>query len=511
MSKKNRRHQGPASQGTAKISPEAGEQMLDAAFNAVWQAVDAGDVVTAEIECSALLTLPDKAGIEPAAAREYLDALVRNVTVRQPTPTGAAALRVMASIGPAEVKRAAGRELGELTADKVFPPEWVTSVGKPVPVAAWRSYDVFGDGEFIVVTFAYGTGAGTAGAGAGEAGADHAVIATVNRAVTPVVTKLAVVTDAAKAVEMVRDMAEPLSRQEEIPLAEARRRLEGPLAHAAADPLDELDDESVAFLPVVRNRVRRLPAAGVAGTTFSAADRAAAVAEFMASSYAASASVSASGGDPDVVRFWAQVLTGYSGRVPDESPYQVGPGKLAGALLTHVPDTFTLTPAERDDAEAAVTAWARWAAERQGLDETAVTHLLDALPSIFADFEEVYADPHAAASRAYVRDVVTSDLELADLADLAARRSFAAPYPGLRAKELASVDATKASGRGLLVVGEFGSCKDPADRKPFVNAVSDVVEELWHGKPAATWAQALRLSAEGRSRHDVLHALAEHR
>jgi hypothetical protein len=512
VSKKNRRHQGPASQGTGKISPEAGQQMLDAAFDAVWQAVDAGDVVTAEIECSALFTLPDKAGIEPAAAREYLDALVRNVTVRQPTPTGAAALRVMASIGPAEVKRAAGRELGELTADKIFPPEWVTSVGKPVPVAAWRSYDVFGDGEFIVVTFAYGAGAGTAGAdetGAGGAGADHAVIATVNRAVTPVVTKLAVVTDAAKAVEMVRDMAGPLSRQEEIPLAEARRRLEEPLAHAAADPLDELDDASVAFQPVVRNRVRRLPAPGIAGATFSAADRAAAVEEFMASSYAASAS--ASGGDPDVVRFWAQVLTGYSGRVPDESPYQVGPAKLAGALLTHVPDTFTLTPAERDSAEAAVTAWARWAAERQGLDETAVTHLLNALPSIFADFEEVYADPHATAARAYVGDVVTSDLELTNLADLAARRSFAAPYPGLRAKELASVDATRASGRGLLVVGEFGSCKDPAARKTFVNAVSDVVEELWRGEPSSTWAQALRLSAEGRSRHDVLHALAEHR
>jgi hypothetical protein len=496
VSKKNRGRREPS----GETSAEAGLQMLEVAFDAVWKAVDAGDVVNAEIECAALLTLPDKAGIEPAAAQEYLRALVRNVSVRQPTPTGAAALRIMAAIGPAEVKRAAGRELGELTADGVFPPEWVTSAGKATPVAAWRSYDVFGDGEFLVVTFA--------GAGAGGVVADHAIVATLNRSIEPIVTRIAVISDAAKAVEMVRDMADPLTRQQEISLAEARRRLEEPLARTTAEPLDELDEASVAFMPVVRNRVRRLPAADAAGPTFSAADRDAAVDEFLASSQAAAVS----DGDADVLRFWAQVLTRYSGRVPDEPPYRVGPGKLAGVLLNHVPDTFTLTDAEHDGLKAAVTAWARWAAERQGLDEAPVTHLLNTLPSIFDDFEDVYSEAHAAAARAYVRDVVTSNLEMAELADLAARRSFAAPYPLLRAEEMASVDATTASGRGQLVLSEFGSCEtDPDSRKKFVRDVSDIVEELWRGEPTSTWTVARKLWATGESRHEIIHELASYR
>ena len=66
-----------------------------------------------------------------------------------------------------------------------------------------------------------------------------------------------------------------------------------------------------------------------------------------------------------------QVLTGYSSRVPDEPPAQVGPHKLAAVLLVHVASTFTLTAAQLSGMEPAVTAWARWAARRQGLDEAA--------------------------------------------------------------------------------------------------------------------------------------------
>ena len=190
----------------------------------------------------------------------------------------------------------------------------------------------------------------------------------------------------------------------------------------------------------------------------------------------------------------------------------MGPGKLAGVLLNHVPDTFTLTDAEHDGLKAAVTAWAHWAAERQGLAEAPVTHLLNALPSILDDFEDVYAEARAAAARAYVHDIVTSDMEMADLADLSARRSFAAPYPLLRTEELASVDATTASGRGQLVVSEFGSCQtDPDSRKQFVGAVSDIVEELWRGEPASTWTVARKLWATGEPRHEIIHELAGYR
>ena len=499
--------------------------MLDSAFEELWNAIDSGDLLAAEIDTSVLLSLTITARVEPAEAREYLGALVRNAAVRQPTPTGATALRIMAALGSADVKRAAGRELGELTADGIFAHEWATDAGKPVPRQAWRSYDVFGDGELIVVTFGYGD-------------AEHAVLVTVNRTARPLVTRVAVVSDGAKAVDTIRDMSEPLSRQEEISLAEARRRVEGPLAVAADEVPRSLEPEALAFLPLARSRVRRLPA-GDSATTYTAADRAAAVAEFLASPHAAvdvdvdtdvdvdvdtdvDTDVDAAAGaavDADVVRFWAEILTRYSGIVPDEPPYQVGPGKLSSTLLTHVVSTFTLSEAQREGLQPAVTAWARWAAERQRLDEAAVTHLLNELPTIFGEFDEAYAEPFFAITRSYQRDAVTSDIEMAALNDLVARREFAVPMPDDRGEILSEsisapglIDAADPGGRAALVAAEFAHCKPGAVvGKPFVAAVTDVVEELWSGSPAATWEDAKKLIDDGKSRHDILHTLAGQR
>ena len=71
--------------------------------------------------------------------------------------------------------------------------------------------------------------------------------------------------------------------------------------------------------------------------------------------------------DEDATRFWAEVLTGYSSRIPGEPPGQVGPRKIARLLLGHVPNTFVLSAAQREHLEPAVTAWVRWSAERRGL------------------------------------------------------------------------------------------------------------------------------------------------
>jgi hypothetical protein len=35
------------------------------------------------------------------------------------------------------------------------------------------------------------------------------------------------------------------------------------------------------------------------------------------------------------------------------------------------------------------------------------------------------------------------------------------------------------------------------------------VEELWSGQPVSTWEAARALLAEGRNRHDVIHALVQ--
>ena len=49
-------------------------------------------------------------------------------------------------------------------------------------------------------------------------------------------------------------------------------------------------------------------------------------------------------------------------------------------LLVHAASTFTLTTAQRDGMERAVTAWTRWAAARQGLDEAATEVVMTRLP-----------------------------------------------------------------------------------------------------------------------------------
>lgn len=66
--------------------------------------------------------------------------------------------------------------------------------------------------------------------------------------------------------------------------------------------LADLDDGSLLCLPVVRARVRRLPAVDPPG--YQAAHRAATVAEFLASPSAAGA------GEEKTARFWAEVLAG---------------------------------------------------------------------------------------------------------------------------------------------------------------------------------------------------------
>ncbi|HWG00432.1 MAG TPA: hypothetical protein VG164_01120 [Trebonia sp.] len=503
MSKKNRHRRVPARPGAAAgtggagagAGAGAGEELVESTFTALWDAIDAGDLLRAEFGAATLLSIPVRADAPADRARDYIQGLIRTVAGRQHTPAGGACLRIMAAIGPADAKRAAGQALGTLTAEGVFAPEWATDAGRPVPRQAWRGYDVYGDADIVAVTFAYGD-------------AEHALVLTVNRGLQPVVTTLVVVPDATAALDSLRAEQDPLSRQEEISLAEARRRIEEPLARVARDPLAYLEQDSIVFLPIARTRVRRLPLdTGESVVTFTTADRAAAVSEFLASPRAAAA------GDADIARFWAEILTGYSGRVPGESPTRVGPGKLAAMLLVHVPSTFMLSAAQRAGLEPAATAWTQWAAAREGLDEAAVAHLMAELTNIAGDFDAAYDDPRHVGLRAYSRDVATSDADVNVLAGISARRAFAEPHPGGRTSpDLAAVDATTAAGRATLVSAEFAGCRsDPLSSKEFVAAVTDVVEELWRGDPPATWDEAQQLHDGGMSRHDVLHALADKR
>jgi hypothetical protein len=464
---------------------------LERALADLWRAIAAGDVLEAEYQTSAIVALPELTESPPADVERVAENLVSATARHSPRSDAAAFFRLLMSLAPRPVKRAASRGLAECTEDGVYPPSWVTEIGKPAPGRAWRQYNGFGEHEFIGVTFSY-------------ADAEHALLVGISRTERPALDMIGMGDDPDGMLKSLQEHAESHQRLDEITLAEARRRIEGPLTQAAEDPAFALDESTLLFLPIARSRVRRLPSddAGQA-VAYTAADRAAAVEEFLGSPAASEA------GDPEVARFWATVLTGYSSRVPDEPPAQVGPHKVGAMLLVHAASTFTLTTAQRDGMDRAVTAWTRWAAGRQGLDEEATDRVMTSLAEMLDSFPDEYDWPDVAASRGNVLDLATPDVDLSWLADQRARRRFAAPYPGERDPSMVGVDATDPRGRAKIALAEFAECGDGGTGTiTLLAAVPRIVEEVWNDNPTSTWERAKRLLAEGHDRHEVIHRLA---
>ena len=154
MNKKTRPPRRPPPPASAPQREDPGT-LIERTIGGLWQAVAAGDPLRAELETATWMALPRVGRRTPTTPRPSSKLLVDGaVGVR--TPEAAALLRVVVSLGTPLTKRAASRGLARLTAAGIYPPEWVTEVGKPVPVRAWRRYDVFGDDEVIAVTFRYG-------------------------------------------------------------------------------------------------------------------------------------------------------------------------------------------------------------------------------------------------------------------------------------------------------------------------------------------------------------------
>jgi hypothetical protein len=492
VSKKTRPRRRPAP-ASAPGREDPGT-LVERMVASLWTAVGAGDLLRAELEAATCMALPRVGRLEPDDAQAFISKVLVDEAVRNPSAEGAAMLRLLMSLGSPATKRSASQALAGLTETGIYPPDWVTGAGKAVPVRAWRRYDVFGDDEAIAVTFRYGE-------------AEHGVVGQVDLTGIPVAIAVGVAADAASLVEAISRDDEPFDRTEEIDLAEARRRLEVPLARCDEDPDPGLSVDTLAYLPVARSRVRRLPAEAEAIGVFTADDRAAAVDDFLKSPQAAEALAA----DEDATRFWAQVLTGYSSRIPGEPPAQIGPRKLAHLLLGHVPNTFTLSQAQRQHLEPAVTAWTAWSAAQRGLDEAAAARLAESLPETFGRFGQAYDDPDAVMARSYLADLAAGDADVSELARHVARRMFAVPLPDPGQDGRGPVDLADPAVRRELTEAEFAECAPHAGitREDFMAAVHRVIAELWDDGPPATFAAARRMFASGADRHDIIHTLAE--
>jgi hypothetical protein len=468
----------PRSRRPAKVpAPAQGSgDLLDTMPN-LWTAISAGDLLEAEIETATTLVVPRIAGrMDDAQADKFIADAMVPAAVGRGTPDAAAFLRLLTSLGSPVVKRAASSALAQLTAAGVYPLEWVTKAGKAGPRRAWRLWDVSGDHEWIVVSFSYGD-------------SEHSIVAQIQRAVLPRVFNLAVTEDPEHTVTTVRDNAESYERFDEIGLAEARRRLEEPLKRAEGE--GDAATTLRMFWPLAMSRVRRLPEDDLAAVTTDS-DRAAAVDEFLATQEA-----------PDAARFWAQILTAFTARIPGESPTAIGPHMLPVILLGHVPAYFTLTPEQRESMEPAVTAWLTWSAQQRDLDPD---RLMTALKETLASFDEAYDDPDNELSRRYLADAAVPTANPMKLAEIRLRRLFAVPDQPPRG---ADFDPADPAARRADAQDQFGGCEPAAGMtsEQFVTAVTRVLDELWSGEPARTWDKARGLVAQGASRHDALHSL----
>jgi hypothetical protein len=477
--KSRRRTSGPATGDAPNLIAEFGGHLLAA-----------DGPLEAEMLAATVLALPYREGLDPRLAERFVTTLL-DAAGRNPSPPAAAVLRALAAVAPPHQRRRAVAALGQVTATGFYPPEWAAEIGRVTPREAWRRHDVYEDTETIAVSYAYGQ-------------TEHAVLVQIDKCREPAVLEAMVVNELAALRSALEDDSDPLVRVEPIGLADARARMAAALARHPAE-LPRLTETSLISLPVARTRLRRLPASGAPEPpAYGAADRSAAVAEFLASPHAAEA------GDEKTARYWAEVLAGYSAYIPGDPPARIGTLKLSQMLLSYVPNSFALTDEQRPALPAAVTAWTRWAAQRQHLDEAAVSELDLRLPQVLARFDEAYDDPGAALGRGYLADVSATTTDAAALSEALNRRALAVPLPDERDDEsMRLLDAADPANRRTLVAREFGGCSPPdgMSQPDFLAAVVRVSEQLWHDDPPELWQQAQRLSAAGTSNHDIIHQL----
>jgi hypothetical protein len=480
-----------AGPGSTAALTEAVDDLFDQLLAELWPALRSDDVLAAEVAAARCLAVGRLLGMDD----DESDSIFVKMATQSRKPEDAALLRIITALGSPSVKRSASRALADVTSSGVYPAEWVAEVGRAIPVQAWLRNDMFGDEELIVVTYRYGD-------------REHAISVHVDRSSMPMADFVSLLTDTDDLRGNLKQREDGFTEAAEISLAEARRRLELAVANTKLGP--GLSHDTVALLPVVRSRLRRMPAPEQQpAQVYTAADRAAAVEEFMKSPEAAEAVAA----DEQSTRFWAELLTAFSSRVPDEPPAQLGPLKLEFMLTAFVPRAYALSDAQRRHTRSAVTAWARWSAAYRGLDENSTRYLIDEVPGAIDAFEAAYDDPALAAERGYTADVAVREADVERIGEHALRRQFALPKleDRLFSGESDALDVGDPASRRAYAEAEFAEC-DPhggATREDFMAAVHRVVEELWTGEPAATWEQAQRLLATGMERHDVIHNLAE--
>ena len=420
---------------------------------------DAADPLDVEIHTAQLMARFDQAN--PAGPLGLALGLVA-LAARHPQPHVAAMTAAVDCFLPG---MATAMALSDLARHGIRPPAWRERLGDVTPGRAWRYRDVFGDQEAVLVTFCYDD-------------AEHGILVETATCPAPSVRMVYLSTTVAQLRNVLQQSADETGEQramEEITLQQARAAL----VDTVWQPHRDTPPESLAFLPIVRRRVERLPEPEHTDhVRYTRADRAAAVEAFLA------ATAPPPGVDGDVLRFWAQVLAGCTA-TGGSAPTRIGPVWLGCVLGEHVPRTFELTAAQRAGLGCAVTAWAGWAARQRGLPDAAVDQLAARIAEIDQKFDAVYTDPDLTPMRCYVSDVAAVTADGGDLRRVFALRAHAVPIPDRRPPTGRSLLASDPVERRRILADELESWELSKDLSAldWFDALVSVSDQLWNQDP----------------------------
>ncbi|GAA2603331.1 IS1096 element passenger TnpR family protein [Paractinoplanes durhamensis] len=381
------------------------------------------------------------------------------LAARSPQPHVAAFVAAVNHLLPGMASHMA---LADLARQGILPPAWAERLGDVEPRRAWRYRDAFGDQEALLVTFSYDD-------------AEHGILVEIVTCPTPMarVVHLSGTVDALRDVlQRSADDAHGQVTLEAITLDQAYASLTGPVQQ----PHPDMTPQSLAWLPIVAHRVGLLPEPEPVDPARSTrAERAAAVETFLADT------APLPGVGYEVLRFWAQVLAGYTG-TDGSAPTRIGPVWLGHVLGEHVPRAFELTPAQRSGLAAAVTAWARWATRQQGLPTAAADLLAARIAEIDEAFDRVYADLERTTSRSYLSDITATTADGEDLRRVFALRTTAVPLPrhGSLAEQALRVSDPADRHRILTAVLESWELAPGQSVLDWIDALVSVSDQLWN-------------------------------
>ena len=114
------------------------------------------DQLEAEIAGGAFIGELRRAAPDDVSLMDVLTDVVPQL-VRHPGPEALAMARVLAAIGPPEIRAVAASMADQLAAAGLADMPWNSRLGKPKPVRCFGYGDVFGDQQSVVSVFSYGT------------------------------------------------------------------------------------------------------------------------------------------------------------------------------------------------------------------------------------------------------------------------------------------------------------------------------------------------------------------